>query len=1077
MASAIIGGFTAIAGAVTGATAAVTGSAALAAAVGNAIIGAGTFLASWQGALLVSQIAAATLLAPDVNREGSPTEWRPDPDAGIPVIMGRAGFSGRIIHMDEHGDSNRYLTTVNLLSVGPVNGEEKLRADRVDVTFGAGTVATSPAEYANKMWRVTSLGLKTQSTAFTPPTLLKDSPGIAGWDANSILPGLAHSVWTLQQDSKFKSYPAGAPAPLWIIQGTKLYDPRKDSTYPGGSGSHRLDDESTWEYTENPGLHALAWGLGYAITDPNTGDELTIGIGASLSSINVPALIELANVCDTNGWKVSAVASSRDDKHQVLKAILQSGGARYDSLGGKISCVARTPRTSVATISAADTAGPFEIDVNADRLTRKNTIIPRCVQEDHEWQMTVQPVVTDASYVTADGGELRHTLDMPYVAVKADNSNKDQPAELAAYALVDSRESIAGSVPLMPHMAQIEPGDIFTVTEPGFLLDGVELQCVRRTIDPVNNVVTIAFISESAGKHDYALGKTQTPPTPPGLSAPDIRTVAAPAPDAFNAFAGTDRQPTIVVTAADADEAYSAFIIQLRTVNDPETGLPWADADAGWETMGEYDIATERVLLTGVEPETAYQPAIRYVNEFGIAGERLVLASITTGDLNATLVGSRPSQDIFDDFENLAEAVLRSNRGYSDVQRYLEEQTFTADGQTVKAALIEESGVRASAIDAEAAARLALATVVGDNQAAFLNEVQVRSTLTDTFGGYFTLLGAVSGDQTAWVLNESTVQTGSRGLLATYFAGLETTDGTNTTQISLAFSAIGDQEARAALEVNVNGIITGIEIDGITQEFIISAAALKLQSLTAGGDPWVPFTIDGTSGAATFGDTIQLVPAQKLIRFAGSALGADSAVSFGSSFGTDNLIAWLGPKTTAAGSELKADGLFWIDDQANAFFGGEVSARYFSQVSGAFTETDPRPPHTTTYALWATVTIPNADKGGVLQVNGKFFAINTTLPNDETLGSWKLTAQRSGGGSEITIGEEEFVAITEFFSVGGVSQIKPRAIFPFASVSNPFDDADLPDGIIFRLYLRRVDDASGPTVFPFVAGLSAVRLS
>lgn len=1077
MASAVIGGFTAIAGAVAGATAAVTGSAALAAALGNAIIGAGTFLASWQGALLVGQLAASVLLAPDVNREGSPTEWRPDPDAGIPVVMGRAGFAGRIIHMDEHGDSNRYLTTVNLLSVGPINGEEKLRADRVDVTFGAGTVATSPTEYANKMWRVTSLGLANASTAFTPPTLLKDTPGLAGWDANSILPSLAHSIWTLQQDSKFKSYPTGAPTPLWIIQGVKLYDPRKDSTYPGGSGSHRIDDPSTWEYTRNPGLHALAWCLGYTVTDPNTGDDLVIGIGASLSSINVPAFIELANVCDTNGWDVSGVASSRDDKHQVLKAILQAGGARYDSLGGKISCVVRTPRTSVVTISADDTAGPFEIDVNADRLTRKNTIIPRCVQEDHEWQMTVQPPVTDASYVTADGGELRQTLDLPYVAINAGSANKDQPAELAAYAMLETRESIAGSVPLKPHMAQVEPGDIFTITEPGFLLDGVELQCVRRTIDPVNNIVTIAFISESAGKHAYALGKSQTPPTPPGLTAPAFRTVAAPAADAFTVSAGTDRQPSIIVTAADTDEAFRGFIVQLRPVNDPATGLPWADADAGWETMGEYDIGTEKVLLTGVEPVTAYETGIRYVSEFGIAGERRVLASVTTSDLDATLIGSRPSQEIFDDFENLAAAVLRQGAGWSSVQRYLEAQTFTADGDRVTAALVEESGVRAAADAAEATARLALATVVDENETAFLEEVAIRSGLTDTFGSYFTLLGAISGDETAWVLNESTVQTGSRGLLATYFAGLETTDGTNTTQISLAFSAIADQEARAALEVNVNGVITGIEIDGITQEFIINAAALKLQALTAGGDPWVPFEIDGTSGAATFGDTIDLVPAQKLIRIAGTAVGADTALSMGSSFGTDDLLLWAGPKTTPAGSETKANGsVFWIDDLGNANFGGDVRARYFSQASGAFTPVSPDPTFNTTYALWASTTIADVADRGNLQVNAQFEIRNNLQPQTHVHGMWKITAQRAAGGSEITLGESTFIAITDEIFEGGVEVPKWGQITPFVLTINPFDDADLPDDVTFRLYLKRVGD-DVYSVLPDISVFKATRTS
>jgi hypothetical protein len=41
-----------------------------------------------------------------------------------------------------------------------------------------------------------------------------------------------------------------------LVQGRKLYDPRKDTTN-GGSGAHRLATPSTWEYSDNPSL-ALA---------------------------------------------------------------------------------------------------------------------------------------------------------------------------------------------------------------------------------------------------------------------------------------------------------------------------------------------------------------------------------------------------------------------------------------------------------------------------------------------------------------------------------------------------------------------------------------------------------------------------------------------------------------------------------------------------------------------------------------------------------------------------------------------------------------------------------------------------
>lgn len=38
-----------------------------------------------------------------------------------------------------------------------------------------------------------------------------------------------------------------------LVSGRKLYDPRKDST-AGGSGAHRLANQATWEWSDNPAL-------------------------------------------------------------------------------------------------------------------------------------------------------------------------------------------------------------------------------------------------------------------------------------------------------------------------------------------------------------------------------------------------------------------------------------------------------------------------------------------------------------------------------------------------------------------------------------------------------------------------------------------------------------------------------------------------------------------------------------------------------------------------------------------------------------------------------------------------------
>jgi hypothetical protein len=91
------------------------------------------------------------------------------------------------------------------------------------------------------------------------------------------------------------------PTVARVIKGVKVYDPRLDSTYPGGSGSCRALDEATYVYSENPWLHALTFALGRF-----QNGKRVMGVGMPIASIDVAAFVEAANIADANGWKAAA---------------------------------------------------------------------------------------------------------------------------------------------------------------------------------------------------------------------------------------------------------------------------------------------------------------------------------------------------------------------------------------------------------------------------------------------------------------------------------------------------------------------------------------------------------------------------------------------------------------------------------------------------------------------------------------------------------------------------------------------------------------------------------------------------
>jgi hypothetical protein len=141
-------------------------------------------------------------------------------------------------------------------------------------------------------------------------------------------------------------------------------------------------------------------------------------------------------------------------------------------------------------------------------------------------------------------------------------------------------------------MRRIEPGDCFTFNEPGFLLSGIKVKCLRRSYDPMTGGVRITFRQETTAKHAAALAKTGTAPgdstpfTPPAdPSAPTITSV-------------TDNYDTsgLIVTAS----------LSVLANGPAEDGLDWSlrwrVASGAWVESLHTDQLTDPTLQSGLVP-------------------------------------------------------------------------------------------------------------------------------------------------------------------------------------------------------------------------------------------------------------------------------------------------------------------------------------------------------------------------------------------------------------------------------------------------------------------------------------------
>lgn len=488
-------------GAIGGATFAAT-------ALGGTIATIGT----WAGVIAgVAGIGAQLLTKPPPAR-GSVTETIIDVNPPSPYGMGEGYFGGVLRHKVGYGPTlkkvpNPFLfEAVALCVAGPIAGPIVPQVDFGPVTgYYSGWLATD-----------TRLGQR-PDTALTAP--LQANP--TGWSTNHRLSGVAAIAWNHKFDKDGKVYASGLPTRGVVAKWALCYDPRKDSTRPGGSGPHRLGVESTYEWSENPALHAGTYAFGRYVNG-----KRVIGVGLPDEGIDWEGVAAWANDCQANGWRMFGFVfeGTEDDaqrRWQNLRDICIAGGAEPLFSGAVLGFHWQRPRVPLDTVTEADLAdGPQEVTAMKSWRDRLNTVRPRYTSPAHNWSLVQAQQVQVTSYLAEDGEE--RAEDIPFNFVKDVN----QAAQLAAYWLTNSRELTPITLTLMPRLRHYRPGECLRLQLPELGLDH-DAVILRREFDPASMTVTLTLVTEDPAKHAFALGRTGVAPPTPSLtnSAEDRDTI------------------------------------------------------------------------------------------------------------------------------------------------------------------------------------------------------------------------------------------------------------------------------------------------------------------------------------------------------------------------------------------------------------------------------------------------------------------------------------------------------------------------------------------------------------------------
>lgn len=461
----------------------------------GAVLGASTTAIAGIASLAagVASIGANLLTKPPPAR-GSVTQILVDPDAPTPYAMGEGYFAGVLRYQRSYGATldkvpNPYRYKVCVYSGGgPVQS----------ITPYADQAAVG-GYYSGYLYTGTKLG------ACPDTALVPNFSGAPGWGSTSKLSGKAAIGWNLKFDKNGKVFASGEPQLGAYGQWVKVYDPRLDSTRSGGSGSHRITNEATWAWSENPALHAATYAYGRY-----QNGKRVLGIGLPDYAIDWANVAAWANVCDTNSWRLFGVIYEPGDRWANLRDICDAGGAQAVLAAGALHFHYHAPRVSLDTITEADLLRDEEQGVVGRASWRDvlNTIVPKFRDPASNWELVPAGPVQVSTYLAADG-EVKQA-EWPFNFVKS----LTQAAQLARYRLEQSREIQPIELVVGPRFRAYRPGDRLDLDLLDYLGLDTPAVILRREFDPAKLAVRLTLVGDTLS-HAFALGQTTTAPPVP----------------------------------------------------------------------------------------------------------------------------------------------------------------------------------------------------------------------------------------------------------------------------------------------------------------------------------------------------------------------------------------------------------------------------------------------------------------------------------------------------------------------------------------------------------------------------------
>ena len=531
-------------------------------------------------------------------------------NAHIPVVYGTRKVGGNVVFLETSGTDNTYLYMAIILSEGEIADINEIYVNDNLVTWSGDladntqvTVNASDSNYYKDDESLITVEPHFGSDSQTASSLLST---LSSWGSNHRLQGLSYLAIRFQWNSDaFGSIPTVHS----VVKGKKVYNPNLDSTKTGGSGTHREDTSSTWEYSDN---------AVYQLLDYLRNDRYGMGIANSYFDSNYADWQTAGDVCDTDITPYSG-ASAIDlmDSHAVIdtskkaidnvKEFLKGCRGFLNYTGGAYKILIETTGSASISLTEDNIIGGISVS-SKNKNSRFNRVIVSFINPDKNYQSDEAqfPPVDETGLASADqhanllsddGGILLEgrfdfpTLNSPY-----------QAQEMAEIILRRSRSSLDVSLKADATALDLSVGDIVNITHatPSFSAKPFRVASIT-----LNTDLTVDLQLTEHQDSYYTFGTQQEVATIPDTTLPNPFSVLPPASvtlsDTLVVYnEGTAITRLDILVGASTDQFVQYYQVEIKLSTDSDFFVLSKGTQLNYEMLNVIDDSTYNVRVKAI---------------------------------------------------------------------------------------------------------------------------------------------------------------------------------------------------------------------------------------------------------------------------------------------------------------------------------------------------------------------------------------------------------------------------------------------------------------------------------------------